>query len=79
MNEKYFYQIDFIDSDGLANYISVHNSRRVAIYRCDILQDAHDCISTEGYYVVDKYKEVGEEDNFISSVYNGKNRKELRL
>ena len=72
----YFYQIDYIDEDGCANYIDTFTSRQrnKAIEQVNILNHANQCISVNTYYVLDKYStedEDGETDEIVEENITG--------
>ena len=54
---KYYYQIDFIDEQGDANYIDTFTSRqrKKAIEHLNILNSANQCLTNDTYFVLDKY------------------------
>lgn len=54
---RFYYQIDFIDIDGRANYIDTFTveQRDKAIKHVNILNKANQCLNQNGYYVLDKY------------------------
>lgn len=54
----YYYQIDYIDKDGKANYISTYmnDERSKALYDLKILNVANMCLDTTTKYVLDKYR-----------------------
>lgn len=55
---KYYYQIDYIDENGLANYIRTFtkNKRHEAIEATKLLNQANACINKDTYYVLDCYR-----------------------
>ena len=55
--ERYYYQIDYIDEGGEANYIDVFTSRQrnKAIEHVNILNEANRCLNADTYFVLDKY------------------------
>lgn len=60
MNNKkarIYYQIDFIDINGHANYIDTFTAgqREKAIKHVNILNKANQCLNKYSYYVLDKY------------------------
>lgn len=65
MNKKYYYQIDYIDADGLATCIDTFMSkqRKKAIEHVNILNKANQCLSEDTYYVLDKYIKYDEYDD----------------
>lgn len=54
---SYYYQIDFIDKQGYANYIDTFTSRqrKKAIEHLNILNSANQCLTNDTYFVLDKY------------------------
>ena len=67
MNSKkvrYYYQIDFIDEQGNANYIDTFTprQRRKAIEHVNILNRANHCINGNTYYVLDKYIDFNDDN-----------------
>lgn len=58
MKYKYYYQIDFIDAEGYANYIDTHYSRAVAIRAVDLLNRANQCLNSNTKFVADKYRYI---------------------
>lgn len=67
---KYYYQIDFIDEQGDANYIDTFSSRqrKKAIEHLNILNDANGCLSDKTYFVLDKYASYGSDDEDVELV-----------
>ncbi len=57
-NYEYYYQIDYIDEDGLATYIDTYNDdeRSKALYDLRILNVANICLHTTTKYVLDRYR-----------------------
>lgn len=56
---EYYYQIDYIDKDGRANYIETYqdDERSKALYDLKILSVSNMCINgTTTKYVLDKYR-----------------------
>lgn len=55
---EYYYQIDYIDKSGLANYIKTFgkDERDKAIETTNILNHANRCIDKDTYYVLDYYR-----------------------
>lgn len=55
--KHYFYQIDFINADNKASYISTYTSRQrnKAIEHVNVLNNANMCINNDSYFVLDKY------------------------
>lgn len=70
-NYEYYYQIDYIDKNGLANYIKTFNGdeRDKAIKSVNLLNQANMCINgTTTKYVLDYYRyrpEIDESDEII--------------
>ena len=70
-NYEYYYQIDYIDENGLANYIKTFNKdeRDKAIKSVNLLNQANMCINgTTTKYVLDYYRyrpEIDESDEII--------------
>lgn len=64
---RYYYQIDFIDEQGNANYIDTFTSKQCkkAIEHVDILNKANQCFSGNTYYVLDKYISFDDDNNEI--------------
>ena len=67
MKIKFYYQIDFIDEDGFANYITTFNADE---YEKDkecygILSRALACYSKNTKYVLDLYTYIEENEVFI--------------
>lgn len=62
---RYYYQIDFIDEQGDANYIDTFTSRqrKKAIEHTNILNRANQCISENTCYVLDKYISFDNDDD----------------
>lgn len=54
----YYYQIDYIDNSGLANYIATFddNERDKAIQALRLLNKANACISKGTKYILDRYR-----------------------
>lgn len=54
---RIYYQIDFIDINGRANYIDTFTAkqREKAIKHVNILNRANQCLNGYSYYVLDKY------------------------
>lgn len=57
-NEHIFYQIDYIDEDGLANYIDTFKSNELvkAKRHLDILNKVNKCLNDNTMFVLDMYK-----------------------
>lgn len=55
---RYYYQIDYIDRSGLANYIETFDKdeRDKAIETTNTLNHANRCINKDTYYVLDYYR-----------------------
>lgn len=60
----FYYQIDYIDGRGYANYIDTFTSRELkkAIKHVNILNNANDCINDNSFFVLDKYKSLSEDE-----------------
>lgn len=54
-NKEYYYQIDYIDKDGLATYIDTEHNRAKAIHKVNYLNFANECINKDTKFVLDKY------------------------
>ena len=67
---RYYYQIDFIDEHGLANYIDTFTARqrKKAIEHLNILNSANQCLTNDTYFVLDKYACYDEDGNDIEIV-----------
>ena len=66
----YYYQIDYIDSKGLANYIDTSHDREEAIKQTNILNQANYCLHKSTKFVLDKYRyiiNVDETDEIIET------------
>lgn len=66
----YYYQIDYIDSKGLANYIDSSHDREEAIKQTNILNQANYCLHKSTKFVLDKYRyiiNVDETDEIIET------------
>ena len=61
----YYYQINFIDEQGNANYIDTFTSRqrKKAIEHLSILNSANQCLTNDTYFVLDKYARYDEDGN----------------
>ncbi|MBR1620275.1 hypothetical protein IJ674_10350 [bacterium] len=69
-NIKYYFQIDFIDKNGLANYIDTFKSNELikAVRHWHILTNANACISKDTSYVLDLYSfKVDQNGNAIEN------------
>ena len=66
----YYYQIDFIDEQGNANYIDTFTSRqrKKAIEHLSILNSANQCLTNDTYFVLDKYARYDEDGNVVELV-----------
>lgn len=62
--KKQYYQIDYIDKNGLANYIDTLHSLREAKKNFFILTKALRCLTRETYFVLDLYEYEEGEDGF---------------
>ena len=64
MKKKHYYQIDYIDHEGYANYIDVFSKRELnkAIEHVNILNSANACLNDDTYFVLDEYVEVTEDE-----------------
>lgn len=54
-NKEYYYQIDYIDKDGLATYIDTEHERDRAIRKVNYLNYANACLNRDTKFVLDKY------------------------
>lgn len=55
-NKEYYYQIDYIDKDGLATYVDTEHSRTKAIRKVDYLNYVNSFINRKDtMFVLDKY------------------------
>ena len=54
-NREYYYQIDYIDKDGLANYIETYHDREQAVKAVNLLNHANRCLNRDTKFVLDKY------------------------
>ena len=54
-NKEYYYQIDYIDKDGLATYIDTEHERDRAIRKVNYLNYANASINRDTKFVLDKY------------------------
>ena len=55
VNKEYYYQIDYIDKDGLATYIDTEHNRAKAIRKVNYLNYANAYINKDTKFVLDKY------------------------
>lgn len=55
INKEYYYQIDYIDKDGLATYIDTEYERGKAICKVNYLNYANACLNKDTKFVLDKY------------------------
>lgn len=62
MQIKTYYQIDFIDEVGLANYIETYHNEEKALNDLKVLEHARQCLSTETKYVLDLYAYIENDD-----------------
>lgn len=58
----YYYQIDYIDSKGVANYIDTSHDREEAIKQTNILNQANFCLHKSTKFVLDKYRYIINEE-----------------
>lgn len=67
---RYYYQIDFIDEQGGANYIDTFSSRqrKKALEHLNILNQANSCLSDKTYFVLDKYVSYDDEGDDIEVI-----------
>lgn len=88
MNEKqyeYYLQIDYIDNDGNANYISTFHDIKDAMKHHEILQNAQSCIDNYEFYVLDLYRyeinsanqAIEDTDELIMTVKSGNNTNKI--
>lgn len=71
---KYYYQIDYIDSKGLANYINTFDNEEEAIKQTNILNQSNHCLHKSTKYVLDKYRciaDVDETDEIVEANITG--------
>ena len=55
-NKEYYYQIDYIDKDGLATYVDTEHNRAKAIRKVDYLNYVNSFINRKDtMFVLDKY------------------------
>lgn len=59
-----FYQIDFIDSEGFANYIDTGYDEEDMIKKVNYLNFANQAHSRDTKYVLDVYKVLDNEDDY---------------
>lgn len=66
----FYYQIDYIDKDGIASYIKTFKQNELGLAKehLNILNQANRCLNPETKFVLDKYGYIEEtdEDVFIS-------------
>lgn len=55
INKEYYYQIDYIDKDGLTTYVDTEHSRAKAIRKVDYLNYVNSFINRDTMFVLDKY------------------------
>lgn len=68
---KYYYQIDYIDENGLATYIETYHNEITAIKDVNTLNRANRCISGNTKFVLDEYRYIEDvEDSDEITVYN---------
>lgn len=88
MNEKqyeYYLQIDYIDNDGNANYISTFHDIKDAMRHHEILQNAQSCIDNYEFYVLDLYRyelnsanqAIEDTDELIMTIKSGNNTNKI--
>jgi len=60
----YYYQIDYIDEEGVAHYIRTFKAtqRRGAIKHVDAFNKMIRCINPDVYFVLDKYLYYNDDD-----------------
>ena len=79
---KHYYQIDYIDSEGYANYIDTFSSRELkeAIEHVNILNNANACLNDNTYFVLDAYAEISEDESELikENITNATSLKDLR-
>lgn len=63
MNIKTYYQIDYIDENGLASYIETYHDKEKALNALMILEHARRCLSDKTKYVLDLYAYIEDDDN----------------
>lgn len=54
-NREFYYQIDYIDKDGLATYIDTEHKRDKAIRKVNYLNYVNMAINRDTKFVLDKY------------------------
>lgn len=55
VTREFYYQIDYIDKDGFANYIDTEHDRDLAIKNVNYLNYANMAINRDTKFVLDKY------------------------
>lgn len=79
---RHYYQIDYIDSEGCANYIDTFSSRELnkAIKHVNILNNANACLNDDTYFVLDEYVEISEDEAELikENITNAVSLKDLR-
>ena len=82
MRKKHYYQIDYIDHKGYANYIDVFSKRELnkAIKHVNILNNANACLNDDTYFVLDEYVEITEDEGKLikENITNAVSIKDLR-
>ena len=53
--KEYYYQIDYIDKNGLATYVDTEHNRAKAIRKVNYLNYVNVCINKDTKFVLDKY------------------------
>ena len=82
--KKQYYQIDYIDKNGLANYINTFHDIEEAKNNFNILTNALRCITRETYFVLDSYEyeidenkdPVEDTDELTETILDGNLKKE---
>ena len=68
---EYYYQIDYIDADGIASYIQTYHNKEQAISELLILNHANRCLNADTKFVLDAYRYIfGEDDSDEVIAYN---------
>ena len=55
VNKEYYYQIDYIDKDGLATYVDTEHIRAKAIQKVNYLNYVNSFINRDTMFILDKY------------------------